>query len=374
MRDVLVAGAGLHRYDIFPETSFVSMGVEACQRALEDAEVQWQDIEVGYCGSLNLPPMSGHAIGLYLGTYGTTMTNVENASASGSSAFREAYLAIASGMHDVAIAIGVDKLREYRRPSPRKKQDGKTETVKAPSNTGDMQSFALLARDHMARYGTTIDQLAMVSVKSHRNASFNPYAHFQKPVTLDEVHRARMVVEPLTVLHCCPWDEGAAAVVLCAADIAARFTRKPCPRVLASVCTGSTGGDPLVDLTEVTAYKAYDMASCGPEGLDLVEVHDAVTIEEIIYYESLGLCPTGEGGRLIESGETEIGGRIAVNTSGGLISMGHPIGPTGLGQIAEILWQMRGQAGSRQVPDNPRRDLAHMVGAGGVCFIHILGL
>ena len=374
MRDVLVLGAGLHRYGIFPEESFISMGVEACQRALEDAEVQWQDVEVGYCGSLNLPPMSGHAIGFCLGTYGTTMTNVENASASGSSAFREAYLAIASGMHDVAIAIGVDKLKEYRRPSPRKNQDGKEDIAKAPSATAAVESFAFLARDHMARYGTTVDQLALVSVKSHHNASFNPYAHFQKAVTLEEVHRARMVAEPLTVLHCCPWDEGAAAVVLCAADIAARFTRKPCPRVLASVCTGSTGGDPLVDLTEVTAYKAYDMASCGPEGLDLVEVHDAVTIEEIIYYESLGLCPTGEGGRLIESGETEIGGRIAVNTSGGLISMGHPIGPTGLGQIAEILWQMRGQAGSRQVPDNPRRDLAHMVGAGGVCFIHILGL
>lgn len=375
MREVVVLGAGLHRYGIFPEKSFVFMGAEACQHALEDAEVQWQDIEVGYCGSLNLPPMSGHAIGLYLGSYGATMTNVENASASGSSAFREAYLAIASGMHDVAIAIGVDKLREYRRSSPREKaKDGKADNVKAPSAIGAVESFAFLAREHMARYGTTIDQLAMVSVKSHRNASFNPYAHFQKAVTLEEVHRARMVAEPLTVLHCCPWDEGAAAAVLCAADVAPRFTRKPCPRVLASVCTGLTGGDPLTDLTEVTAHKAYDAAGCGPEELDLVEVHDAATIEEILYYEALNLCPRGEGGQLIQSGGTEIGGRIPLNTSGGLISMGHPIGPTGLGQIAEILWQMRGQAGGRQVPNNPKIGLAHMVGAGGVCFIHILGL
>jgi acetyl-CoA acetyltransferase len=371
MRDVVVLGAGLHRYGIYPEKPFVFMGVEACLRAFEDAELEWKDIEVGYCGSVNLRTPAGHVIAQALGSYGATMTNVENASASGSSAFREAYLAIASGMHDVAIAIGVDKLREYRQASP---HDAKTGSVKAPVNTGPARSFAFRARDHMAEYGTTVDQLAMVSVKSHRNASFNPYAHYQKPVTLEEVHQSRMVVAPLTVLHCCPWDEGAAAVVLCAAEVAPRFTRKPCPRVLASVCTGLTGGDPLVDLTQVTAYKAYDIAGCGPEDLNLVECHDAFTIEEIIYYEALGLCPTGEGGRLMESGATEIGGRIPVNTSGGLISMGHPIGPTGLGQIAEILRQMRGQAGSRQIPDNPQIGLAHMVGAGGVCFIHILGL
>jgi acetyl-CoA acetyltransferase len=123
-----------------------------------------------------------------------------------------------------------------------------------------------------------------------------------------------------------------------------------------------------------TAYKAYDAAGCGPEDLDLIEVHDAATIEELLYYKALGLCPTGEGGRLVDTGDTEIGGKSPVNTSGGLISMGHPIGPTGLGQIAEILWQLRGEAGKRQVPDDPKVGLAHMVGAGGVCFIHILGL
>jgi acetyl-CoA acetyltransferase len=370
MRDVVVLGAGLHRYGIYPDKPFNLMGAEACQRAFEDAGIQWPDVEIGYCGSTNIRFAPGHAIALQLGTYGATMTNVENASASGSSAFREAYLAIASGLHDVALAVGVDKLREYRRSS----QKSGADVLKAPRNTGPAQAFAARAHDHMEQYGTTVDQLAMVSVKSHRNASFNPYAHFQKPVTIEEVHRARMVAEPLTVLHCCPWDEGAAAVVLCAAEVAARFTSKSCPRVLASVCTGLTGGDPLVDLTQVTAYKAYDMAGCGPEDLNLVECHDAFTIEEILYYEALGICPTGEGGKLIESGATEVGGRIPVNTSGGLISMGHPIGPTGLGQIAELLWQIRGEAGGRQVPDNPRIGLAHMVGAGGVCFIHILGL
>ena len=169
-----------------------------------------------------------------------------------------------------------------------------------------------------------------------------------------------------------PSAKRAAAVILCAAKLAPRFTGKPCPRVLASVSTGLTGGDPLVDLTEVTAYKAYEMAGCSPQDINLIELHDAFTIEEIIYCEALGVCPKGEGGHLVESGATEVGGRVPVNTSGGLISMGHPLGPTGLGQIAEILWQMRRQAGGRQVP-NPRLGLAHMVGAGGVCFIHILG-
>lgn len=385
MRDVVVLGAGLHRYGLYPDKSNIVMATEACQRAFEDAGIEWSDVEVGYCGSGNQTAFTGHAVARNLGTLGMTMTNVENASASGSSAFREAYLAIASGLHDVAIAIGVDKLREYRRASSpggdkaakvqaAKVPAAKVPAAKAPVATGAMQGFASRAREHMAQYGTTVDQLAKVSVKSHRNGSLNPYAHYQNPVTLQEVHSARMVADPLTVLHCCPWDEGAAAVVLCGGDAAKRFTEKPCPRVLASACTGLTEGDPLVDLTQVTAYKAYDLAGCGPEDLNLIEVHDAATIEEILYYEALGLCPTGTGGQLLDSGATEIGGRIPVNTSGGLISMGHPIGPTGLGQVAEILWQMRGQAGSRQVPVNPKIGLAHMVGAGGVCFIHILGL
>jgi len=371
MRPVVVLGAGLHRYGIYPDTSYVQMGVEATNRALEDAGVQWTDIEVGYCANANLPNAAGHIIAGVMGATGICMTNVENASASGSAAFREAHLAIASGAHDVAIAIGVDKLRSYRQEVSRTTK--KTET-KAPVNTGMMRGFAYRAREHMAEFGTTIDQLAMVSVKSHRNGSLNPYAHFQTPVTLEEVYKARMVVDPLTVLHCCPWDEGAAAIILCAAEVAPRFTTKPCPRVLASACMGFTGSDPLVDLTQLTAYRAYEQAGLGPQDLGLIEVHDAATIEEILYYEALGLCEKGQGGRLIQDGVTDITGRHPVNSSGGLISMGHPIGPTGLGQVAEILWQMRGQAGGRQITPSPRTGLAHMVGAGGVCFIHILGL
>lgn len=374
MREVVVLGAGLHPYGMFPDKGFIPMGVEACQNALDDAEIQWHDVDAAYCGSVRLLPGCGHAITRALGANGAAVTNVENASASGSSAFREAYMAIASGAHDVVVAMGVDKLRGNQ-SSPVEPTERAQEATAAMqrADTWFLQSFAQVAREHMQKYGTSRDQLARVSVKSHRNASLNPYAHFRKPVTLEDVHQARMVVEPFTVLQCCPWDEGAAAIILCAAELAPRFTEKPCPRIAASVCVSATGDGPVFDLTEAAASKAYDMAGCRPQDINLVELHDAFSIEEIIYYEALGLCPRGEGGRLLDSGETEIGGRIPVNTSGGLISMGHPLGPTGLGQISEILWQMRGQAGGRQVA-KVELGLAHMVGAGGVCFIHILGL
>ena len=371
LREVAVIGAGLFRYGVYPEIPFTDMGTQAVNNALKDAGVDWPDIELGYCAYTNLGIASGHTLARAIGANGITMTNLENASASGSAAFCEAYLAIASGLYDLTIAIGIDKLKTYRQP---KSEKGKQFNPKSNSNTRAMQDFASIAREYMSDSGTTIDQLAMISVKNHFNGSLNPYAHFQKPVTLEEVKNAKMVAEPLTVLHCCPWDEGAAAVVLCAAESAHKYTTLPCPRILASASSGNIGGTPLVDLTRLTALRAYEKAGLGPEDLNLIELHDAAAIEEIMYYEALGLCQPGEGGKLIESGATAINGRIPVNTSGGLISMGHPIGPTGLGQIAEILWQIRGQAKQRQIAKIPKIGLAHMLGIGGVCFIHVLGL
>ena len=224
----------------------------------------------------------------------------------------------------------------------------------------------------MQEHGITRDQLGQVSVKSHYNASLNPYAHFQKAVTLEEVNTARMVADPLTVLHCCPWDEGAAAVILCAKELANKFTDKLCPSVVASVLKSTPpDGDFLFNITKTSAQIAYDKAGIGPQDLDLIEMHDAFTIEEIIYSEALGLCPEGEGGLLVEDGTTSLTGKHPINSSGGLISMGHPIGPTGVGQVAEILWQMRGECGKRQIKKPVNWALAHMVGAGGVCVIHL---
>jgi acetyl-CoA acetyltransferase len=373
MREVVVIGAGLHRYGVFPEKSITDLGTEAIRNALKDARMEWKDIEAAYCGTVQPGMSTGHQICNKMGLTGLGITNVENASASGSSAFREAFLSVACGESDVALAFGVDKLNRTGRvksrsggASPEKEEE--TESLRRLPVIG----FAALAQHYIKEYGVTGEQLGLVSVKSHYNASLNPNAHFQKAVTLEEVNNARLVAEPLTVLHCCPWDEGAAAVVVCAREAAKKFTDKPCPSVAASVLKSiPPDGDFLFGLTKISAQIAYDKSGIGPEDLDLIELHDAFTIEEIVYAEALGLCPRGQGGRLVEDGTTALTGQHPINSSGGLISMGHPIGPTGVGQVAEILWQMRGECGKRQIPKPVNWAMAHMVGAGGVCAIHL---
>lgn len=363
MRDVVVIGAGMHRYGVFPDKSIVDLGTEAVRNALSDANMSWEDIETAYCGTGGRSGFApGHMICRAMGLTGLGITNVENASASGSAAFREATLAVGSGAHDIAIAMGVDQ----KPPRPPKPSSGAT------SSFMPVHGFAQMAKRHMAEYGTTRDQLARVAVKSHFNASLNPYAHYQETVTLEEVHAARMVADPFTVLHCCPFDAGGAAVIVCTKEAARRFTSKKCPEVTASVLKSTLpSGDASADLTEVTAGLAFEAAGIGPEDLNLVELHDAFTIEEIIYLESLGLCEKGEGGRLVDEGVTALDGKHPINSSGGLISVGHPVGPTGLGQVAEVLWQMRGECGKRQIPTPVNVAMAHMVGAGGVCIIHL---
>jgi acetyl-CoA acetyltransferase len=373
MREVVVLGAGLHRYGVFPAASALDLGRVAIEGALHDAGCSWADIEAVYCGTVRLGMSAGHTICRHMGATGLAITNVENASASGSSAFREAYLAVAAGAHDVVLALGVDKLVEQPERFLQQDPEGRQQ----PARKLPVHGFAELARHYMATYGVTRQHLGQIAVKSHYNASLNPYAHFQRAVTLAQVEQARLVVEPFTVMHCCPWDEGAAAVIVCAREVATRFTSRHCPTVVASVLqsTHSADADTLLfpaRLTATTARTAYERAGYGPEDMQLIELHDAFSIEELVYYEALGLAPEGDGARLLTAGSTEITGRIPVNSSGGLISMGHPLGPTGLGQIAEILWQMRRTAGPRQIPQTVNVALAHMVGAGGVCVVHIL--
>ena len=361
MREVVIIGAGMHRYGVFPEKSVVDMGTVAVKNALEDANISWEDIETVYCGTAQPGFANGHQVCNAMGLTGLGITNVENASASGSAAFREAFLAVASGAHEVALAMGVDKYP----PQPLK-------TAPSKPTQGPVLWFAELTRNHMAEHGTTIDQLAQVSVKSHYNASLNPYAHFQKAVTLQEVHDARMVADPLTVLHCCPRGSGAAAVIICSKEVAEKYSKKINPVITASVLKSTLpGGDPSTDLTGFTAEIAYESAGIKSQDLDLIELHDAFTIEEIMFLESLGLCERGQGGQLVAEGVTALDGEYPINSSGGLISVGHPIGPTGVGQIAEILWQMRRECGKRQVVKPVKIAMAHMVGAGGVCIVHL---
>jgi acetyl-CoA acetyltransferase len=212
-----------------------------------------------------------------------------------------------------------------------------------------MDFYAESAREHMRRYGTTKEQFAKIAAKNHTHGSLNPYAQFQTPRTVEEVLASPMIADPLTRMMCSPIGDGAAAVVLTSAENARRFTAKPV-YIKASVLNSGRDREPgEPDVTEETAKKAYEIAGIGPEDLHVAEVHDASAPAEIFIYEELGLCKAGEGGRLIDEGITTLGGKIPVNPSGGLLAKGHPVGATGVAQIAEIFWQLRGEAGKRQV-------------------------
>ncbi|MGD8859562.1 MAG: thiolase family protein [Myxococcales bacterium] len=374
MRKVAVVGVGLHPYGKWRDKKPKQLAAEAVQGALSGAGLQWEDLQSAWCGHTSLGMTAGARLFAPLGRTGLSITNVENASATGSYAFRGAYLEVASGEFDVALALGIDMMPRRDRPRPKADAASGSDAPKKPKPpTGPMLKFAQDAEAHMAKYGTTRDQLAQVSVKQHHNAARNPNAQYREEVTLQQVHSARQVAGPLTVLHCCPFGDGAAAAVLVSEEQVKRLGIEDPVWVSASVSRSTVESEPeLTDLTATTARLAYERAGIGPGELGMVELHDAATIEEIQYVESLGLCGEGEGGGMVERGETAIGGRIPVNSSGGLLAMGHPFGPTGLGQIAEIYWQLRGEAGERQIPAKPRTGLAHMVGLGGTCVIHIL--
>jgi acetyl-CoA acetyltransferase len=237
--------------------------------------------------------------------------------------------------------------------------------------------FALIAKKHMEQFGTTREQMAKVSVKNHYNGTLNPFAQFQKPVTVEEVLNSVMIADPITLLSCCPNSDGAAAVILCSAEKAKKASRPI--RIAASVMTSGMYDNPRDfvgwSMEQQASKKAYEMASLGPQEVNVVEVHDAFTICEIIHYEGLRLCPVGEGGRLIDERATEIGGRIPVNPSGGLLAKGHPVGASGVAQAVELVWHLRGEAGKRQVP-GARVALAQIMGGSKesdtkACTVHI---
>lgn len=375
MRRVAIIGVGMHAYGKFPDKKPKDLASTAINAALSSAGLAWKDMQSAWCGHTSLGMTAGARLFAPLGQTGLSITNVENASATGSYAFRGAYLEVASGEFDVALALGIDMMPR-RDPAPAKPTDAAPKS-EAPREhkprppSGPMLKFAQDAQAHMDKYGTTIDQLAQVSVKQHYNGARNPYAQYKEEVTLAQVHAAREVAPPLTVLHCCPFGDGAAAAVLVSEDMVKKLGVKNPVWVAASVSRSTVAGEELTDLTAATARLAYERSGIAPSELGMVELHDAATIEEIQYVESLGLCEEGKGGPMVERGETALTGRIPVNSSGGLLAMGHPFGPTGLGQIAEIYWQLRGEAGARQIPKQPSNGLAHMIGLGGTCIVQV---
>ena len=376
MREVAVIGAAMVPFGKFPDKTVADIAWPAAKHAIEDAGVPKKDIEAAYCGTALGGMMAGQRVLKQLGITGLPIVNVENACSSSSSAFREAWIAVAAGVYDVALVIGVEKLTKFGGGTlPLEKEDWEVaHGLVMPA------LYAMRARRYMHEYGLTVDQLAKVSVKARRHGALNPDAQMRKEVTVAEVNAARPVAEPFTLFHCCPSGDGAAAVVIAAADRAKRYGGTPI-RVIGSELNSGRYMTGFRDMTtpEITvrgAKESYEKAGIGPEDVDVAEVHDAFTIAELMYYEALGFCAKGEAAKLLEDGETSLGGRIPVNPSGGLLAKGHPIGATGVAQIVEIVRQLRGRCGPRQV-EGAKVGLTHCTGGGvsgfdhGVCSIHL---
>ena len=377
MRDVAVIGVGMIKIRKYPDRMLSAMGREAVVAAIKDAGVGRDDIQACYSGTLKGGSLLGQRILKDLGMTGMPINNMENACSSGSSALREGWLGIASGLYDMVAVVGSEKLSALGGGTlPLEKEDLEvSEGLVMPG------LYAMRARRYMVEYGATPEHLAKVVVKSRKNASMNPLAQFTQPTTVEQVLGSRMIADPLTLFQCCPTGDGAAAAILCSADKAGQFTSQPV-RIKASILVSGKYEPGFRDMTtpEITVRAsklAYEMAGLGPEDIDVAEVHDAFSIAELLYYEALGFCERGQAPRLLDEGETEIDGRIPVNPSGGLISKGHPVGATGLAQLAEVYWQLKGLAGSRQV-GNARVGLIHCTGGGiygldhGACSMHIL--
>lgn len=385
MEPVFVVGVGMTPFGRFAERSIKQLACQATQSALADAELPASALDAAFFGNATQGHMEGQhmirgQIALRsMGIEGIPVVNVENACATASSAFILAVNHLKAGEGDIALALGAEKMvsadktlmfsafdsawdlstADLNRERLRELGAGITPP---PGSTSEkpysvfMDVYAAFARQHMRRFGTTQRQLAAVSSKNHHHSQYNPLAQFQRPWTIEEILAAPPIAYPLTLPMCSPISDGAAAAVLATEAGIRRFgidRRRAIPVLAAVMQTGSDRSPEAIDrhCTVIAARKAYERAGVGPADVSVAEVHDATAIGEIIQSENLGLCRFGDGGPAAERGETRLGGRIPINPSGGLQSKGHPIGATGLGQIYELVTQLRGEAGARQVED-----------------------
>jgi benzoylsuccinyl-CoA thiolase BbsB subunit len=368
-RRVFVVGAGMIPFGRYENKMIADLGKEAIDKALKDAKLEWKQIEAAFCGHVHQGMTAGQRVCSSLGYTGIPIFNFENACASGSSAFVQAFNSIAMGQHDMVVVCGFEKMKKG---AVTVDEDGKLKSSK-DKNIFAM-GYAMVAKEHMRRFGTTEEQIAMVSVKNHRYGAMNPYAQYRKEVSLKEVMSSRPIAPPLKLLECCPTSDGAAAVILASEEVANRLDTNPIYVASAVLTSLLPVSDPLMaihTMTENTAKKAYGIAMTKPSEIDVAEVHDCFSIAELIHYEGLGFCRQGEGGRMIQEGRTEIGGDITVSVSGGLLSKGHPLGATGVAQVCELVWQLRGDAGRRQVK-GATTALAHCQGFGGATTVIVL--
>lgn len=389
MEDVYIIGVGMFRFGKYPDKSIKQMTAEVVENLLKDFPADKKDIEAAWFSNSFWGIVTGqHSIRgqvalTPLGIEGIPVMNVENACAGATSAANGAYLGIRAGAYDVALAIGVEKmynpddkqamfemfmsntdvefirgiLAAFKADEQKKASEAEASGEGGAKGGGGggrspfMDIYAMAARMHMDRYGTTQRQLATIAAKNHYHASLNPLAQYQMDMTVEEVLEDRPVSYPLTRSMCAPMGDGATAALLCSGKALKRFPGARPVKVLASVLTSGTlptdGGMDLIGMR--LSKKAYEAAGLGPEDIDVAEVHDATAFGELLQTEELGLCAEGEGGPFAESGATKLGGRLPVNTSGGLECRGHPIGASGIAQLVELVTQLRGEAGKRQV-------------------------
>lgn len=374
MREAYIIGAGMIPMGRHRESSYAGLAAPAARAALADAGVQSADVDAVFCGNSFGGMLVGQRIGKELGIGGIPVMNVENACSGGGAALHLAVDAVREGKHDTVLVIGVDKLTQFNGGT----LPLSTEDWEVRSGMVMPAIYAMRAQRFLyEREDATIADLAAVSVKARSHGVRNPYAQYRSPVTVDEVLESRKIAEPLTMLQCCPTGDGAAAVVVTSAPAAAR----PAMKVLASVLHSGrfAGGYRNMiwpDISAISAKEAYETAHIGPQDLDVVELHDAFSIAELVYYEVLGLCEPGKSVEFLREGRSTYGGDVVVNPSGGLLSKGHPIGASGVAQVVEVFWHLTNAAGERQV-EGARRGMTHVTGGGisgldhGSCCIHI---
>jgi len=362
------------------KSSLRDLFVEAASEAMRAAGVDTVDsILVGnmsggqFVGQEHLGPLFAD----HLGLAGVAATRIESACASGGAALRLAFIEVASGASDLVLAAGVEKMNDGSEVTEvlASAADQETEAYHGITFPG---LYAMIARAHMTEFGTTEEDLSWVSVKNHRHGALNSKAQFAREVTLEEVMNSSPVADPLRLLHCSPVTDGAAAVLLCPLSEAHKYTDKPIRILGSGLATGSMAladrkNPAVLDAVQKSCERAYEMANVGPGDLDVAEVHDCFSISEICCVEAMGLFDRGQGGKGAREGITALGGKIPVNTSGGLKSKGHPVGATGVAQAIEIYEQLRGESGARQV-DGAKVGLSqNMGGSGASSVVHIFG-
>ena len=370
---VAVIGVGCTRFGELYETSAEQLICDAAFEAMADAKVEPAQIEAAWVGTV-MSQLAGDALGDPLKLHGIPITRVSMYCASGMDAFRNAALAIASGVYDIALVLGFEKMRDggYHRPA----------RIHPVIDNGERAPhiFALAANRYFKRHGASKATLAKVAVKNHHNGTLSPKAHLRMEIDEATVLKAPMIYSPLGLFDCCPTTDGAAAVVVCRADRAKEFRPDPVyvKGIGLAVMSGQPYYKPTFDYvsfpaTQRAAAAAYGQAGVRAADIDFAEVHDCFTITEILNYEDLGFCGRGEGGRFVEEGRAALDGETPINPSGGLKSFGHPVGATGVRMITELAVQLRHQAGARQVP-NAALGLAHNLGGpGAVACVSILG-